>query len=158
MAKGKKTGGRSKGTPNRASETVQALMDRLGVDVFHAMGLIVARRVPCGTCIDKDLKPTGVTKVQLEDGKHASDCAITEARLSWGQLVCTCGGMTTRVCQSCKGDLWEKIAIDTQLKAASDIAQYLQPKRKAIEITNPDNSLKDLARAMMESRAARLKE
>ena len=117
-------------------------MARLGVDPIHGMSLIALRRVPCGTCIDAKGKPTGRTKYRLEPGQHSHDCAITKGKLINGELKCTCEGISDRVCLSCFGTLWERIAVAEMLKSLAELAQYAHAKRKAVEISNPDGTLR----------------
>lgn len=43
MAKGKKTGGRQKGTPNKDREDLYAICEQHGVNVFEGLVLLAAR-------------------------------------------------------------------------------------------------------------------
>ena len=122
-----KAGGRTKGTPNKRTEAIQEMLDRVGCSPLEGLAAISMRRVPCGTCIDDKREPTGFTRVKLPAGDHAAECAKNEGKR------CSCGGFTKRECQSCGGTLWEKIDVQTKLKADAELAQYVAPKRKAIE-------------------------
>lgn len=127
--------GRPPGALNKRTLAIEEKLERLGCDPIAGLAMISARRVPCGTCINAKREPTGFTRVKLESGSHAEDCAKHQDK------KCTCGGFTMRECQSCGGTLWEKIDVQTKLKADSELAQYVAPKRKAIEVSNPDGSL-----------------
>jgi len=142
MAAKTKTGGRKRGTPNKSTREAQDIMARLQVDPITNMCMIASRKVPCGTCIDKDRKPTGRTFYELAPGTHAHDCAITTATLVKGKLVCTCEGIGSRRCLSCGGSTWERINVAESLKANAELAQYAHAKRKAIEVSNPDGTMR----------------
>lgn len=133
---GKKFGGRAKGTPNRATTTLQERLSRLRCDPIEGLAMISLRRVSCGTCIDKNLKPTGRTKFNLPDGKHAEKCRIHKG------LECSCEGIAERPCQSCFGTKWERISVETKLRADTELASYVEAKRKAVELSNPDGSMR----------------
>jgi hypothetical protein len=106
-------------------------MYREEVDSIKTKCDIVNRKVPCGTCIDKNRKPTGRTLYELESGHHAHDCAIREDE----DAACTCHGIGERTCLSCDGSKWEKIDVNTMLKAATELSKYRYPQLKAIEVT-----------------------
>lgn len=128
-----KLGGRKKGTPNKPTRTLQETLNRLGCNPIEGLAMISLRRVSCGTCIDKNLKPTGHTKFNLPDGKHAASCRIHKG------FACTCEGIAERPCQSCFGTKWEKISVETKLRADTELASYVEAKRKAIEVSGtPD--------------------
>lgn len=113
-------------------------MERLKCNPIENMAIIANRNVPCGTCIDEKRKPTGFTKYELPAGQHSQKCAITDARLIKGKLVCTCKGIGERVCASCGGSLQERINVDTMLKASSELAKYGFHQLKAVEHSGPD--------------------
>jgi hypothetical protein len=142
MAKGKKTGGRTKGTLNKATEAVLDMLARIGCNPLEGLALISTRRVSCGTCVDESGSPTGRTRYQLDAGTHSDACAINVKRkpknlnyAEWTPPVCTCEGIGTRVCLSCFGSLRERIGADLKFKADSELAQYVAPKRKSIEVS-----------------------
>lgn len=139
MARGgnRPNAGRKKGTPNKSTAQAHEIMDRLKVDPIELLALIAARKIPCGTCIDKNRKPTGRTKYILPLGQHWRECAITKAKLTKGELLCTCDGIGERDCLSCFGTTWERIPTETMLKASAELAQYKHPKKKAIEVSGP---------------------
>lgn len=135
---GKRDGaGRKTGSVNESTAQAHETMARLGVDPIELMALIAARRVTCGTCIDKNGKPTGETYYTLAEGDHSRKCAITKAK-GKKQVACTCLGIGTRVCESCWGILRERINVTDMLKASAELAQYKHAKRKAIEHTGPE--------------------
>jgi hypothetical protein len=97
---GKKTGGRSKGTPNKKTFDAQALAERMGIDPLElllnfAMG---------------DWKALGYdSSIQT---KLVGETAISE----------------------------DTIPVSIRAQAAKEAAQYLYPKRKAIEHTGKDGT------------------
>lgn len=42
MAKGRKTGGRQKGTPNKTTETLKEIVERIGIDPFEVLVRLAA--------------------------------------------------------------------------------------------------------------------
>lgn len=139
MAKGKKTGGRTRGTPNKLTEAVQDTLRRLGCSPIEGLALISLRRVSCGTCIDEDGEPTGMTRYIMPEGKHAAKCKAPNGSPHLSDR-CTCEGIGERTCLSCFGTLRERIGADLKFKADAELAQYVAPKRKAIEVTGEDGS------------------
>ncbi len=102
MKKGEaKTGGRQKGTPNKRTSAIEAMLKRKGCDPLEFLADVVV----------------GKTKVPL-----------THITSKTGKLV-TIKGLPT---------------LDQRLSAARELAQYIAPKRKAIEIGDPDNVLEIL--------------
>lgn len=102
--------GRKKGTPNKKTQAIQDILDRMGCNVFEGMAKIAMGRIPCGTCHGK-----GKTPVKALDGTHYD-----------------------RVCESCYGSLLEKVTPQTRANMYAELAQYIAPKRKAIEHTGAD--------------------
>jgi len=151
MALGRKTGGRVKGSISKSTRDVQEKLERLGCDPFEGMAIIADNRLPCGVCRGK-----GKTAYKLSDGAHAKDCAITEARLIKGKLKCTCNGVGERVCESCYGTLFEACSPELRGKMHAELAQYVAPKRKAIEISGHLST--STADSILASRAKRMKE
>ncbi len=129
-------------------------MYREEVDSIKVKCDIVNRKVPCGTCIDEKRKPTGTTKYLLPAGQHSRDCNITKAVAT--DLRCTCDGIAERTCLSCFGTLWERINVDTVLKAATELSKYRYPQLKAIEISGHVST--STAESILASRAKRMKE
>lgn len=101
---GERRGGRPPGAPNKSTIDIQAKLAAVGCDPILGMALIASGEVPCGTCHGK-----GKTKYKSE------------------------GIIRERVCESCYGTLKEKITPDLRGKMYAELAQYVAPKRKAIE-------------------------
>jgi len=137
VPKGTKVGGRKPGTPNKNTRDIQEKLDRLKCDPHQGMAVIAMNQLPCGVCRGK-----GKTAYKLPDGSHSKDCAITEARLIKGKLKCTCNGVGQRVCESCYGTLFEACSPELRGKMYAELAAYISPKRKAIDILNSDGSLR----------------
>lgn len=71
--------------------------------------------LPCNVCFG-----TGKTKYKVEGVIHE------------------------RLCESCYGSLREHISPETRVKAASELAQYLASKRKQVDHTNSDGSMRPI--------------
>ena len=120
-------GGRVKGTPNRRTMDIQEKLERIGCDPIRGMAEIALNRLPCGVC-----RGEGKTKYALPHGHHSEEChASSEAK-------CICDGIGMRTCMSCYGSLWEACSPELRGKMYAEIAQYVLPKRKAIEHSGVD--------------------
>lgn len=129
--------GRTKGTPNRKTEELQALLDRLGCDPRELMAMIVNNELPCGVCRGKGETPYLLpAKMFLicEHCKHSCESVCN---------VCPkCGyeparQIEMRTCQSCKQTLFEACSPALRGSQAAELLQYLLPKRKAVEVSAP---------------------
>lgn len=107
---GERRGGRVKGQPNRKTIEVAETLARLKCDPIAGMARIANGDVDCGVCHGK-----GRTKYQPARGE-----AIAE-----------------RTCESCYGSGKERISPELKGKMHAELAQYLLPKRKAIEVSGP---------------------
>lgn len=117
-----KTGGRPKGGPNAITRTVQETLARLGCDPFDGMATIAQNKLPCGVCRGK-----GKTPYKLPTGE--------------GEPI----KIGIRTCESCYGTLFEACSPELRGKMHAELAQYVSPKRKALDITNSDGSLSQAA-------------
>lgn len=99
--------GRKKGSVNKSTEDIMQKLARLGCDPMEGMAIIALNRLPCGVCRGK-----GKTPYKLPDG-----------------------GIGTRTCESCYGTLYENCSPELRGKMNAEIAQYIAPKRKALEIS-----------------------
>ena len=107
--------GPKKGAMYKNTKLARQIADSMGVNAIQTFCIILQRKAPCGTCIDKDGKPTGKTWARAEDGKDYQ-----------------------RVCQSCWGTLLERVDLPTWLKAAEGLAKYTYTTLKAVEHTGED--------------------
>lgn len=117
-----KTGGRQKGTPNRRSKDIADTLKRLGCDPIEGMARIAIADIPCLVCegskkakysLDSDGKGYRVFVFDPENGKD-----------TW--------------CRRCLGKGVEPITPELRGKMNAELAQYIHPKRKAIEHSGPD--------------------
>ncbi len=112
MAKGKKTGGRQKGSGNKHTATLRERIARFNCDPFEVLADIANGNLDCGVCLG-----AGKTRYQAAaDGDRTFE----------------------RVCQSCYGSKRERISPAERGKAAAELAQYIEAKRKAVEHTGID--------------------
>lgn len=116
------------GIPNKRTQDIQEKLERIGCDPIRGMAEIALNRLPCGVCRG-ELK----TKYKLLIGTHATDCKPAET-----DAGCTCEGLGVRTCQSCYGTGWEACSPELRGKMYAEIAQYVLPKRKAIEHSGVD--------------------
>lgn len=132
-SKGEKTpgSGRQPGQPNRDTRTVEAIIAAKGVSPHEAMCDIVLGNVECNVC-----RGSLFTKYILEDGKHTKECSHNQKETQSDS--CICNGIGTRPCASCNQTGYEKISPDLRGKMAAELAQYIAPKRKAVEHTGAE--------------------
>ncbi len=78
------------------------------------MSIIASNRLPCGVC-----RGTGKTKYKT-----------------------AAGNIEERKCESCYGTLFEACSPELRGKMHAELAQYVAPKRKAIDHTNSDGTLR----------------
>ena len=116
MAKGGKRpgAGRPKGAQSFVKRTVAETCERLGCDPFEGMAIIAINQLPCGVCRGK-----GKTPYKLPNG-----------------------GVGMRTCESCYGTLFESCSPELRGKMNAELAQYIHAKKKAIEVSNPDGTLR----------------
>lgn len=110
VPKGQRYGGRQKGTLNKRTIDVRATCERLKCNPFELFATVVNGDLPCSVCFGK--------------GKSKYKDAF--------------GNLHDRTCESCYGTLKEKISPGDRIRAATELAQYLMPKLKAIEVTGAD--------------------
>ena len=115
------------GTPNRRTQDIAEKLERIGCDPIRGMAEIALNRLPCGVCRG-ELK----TRYKLADGDHTPECR------SANSVECVCQGIGLRVCQSCYGSGWEACSPELRGKMYAEIANYVLPKRKAIEHSGDD--------------------
>ncbi len=98
------------------------------------MSIIALNNLPCGVC-----RGTGKTKYKLPVGAHAAGC---NGRPIGDTNLCKCQGLGIRDCESCYGTLFEACSPELRGKMNAELAQYIHAKKKAIEVSNPDGTLK----------------
>ena len=141
MALGKKTGGRTKGVPNKDAVSLQEKLSRVGCDPILGMATIALNNLPCGVC-----RGEGRTRYGLPEGQH-TECddalcldnrAKDQPAKDFWCVWCSNTGMRnigTRTCQSCYGTLFEACSPELRGKMGAELAQYVEAKRKAIEVS-----------------------
>ncbi len=102
-------GGRKKGTLNRLNSEANQRLAELDCDPIEGMVKIALGEVPCSVCRGK-----GRTKYQPAKGKDK---------------------LAERTCESCYGSGKEIISPELKGKMFAELAQYVAPKRKAVEHT-----------------------
>lgn len=112
---GKKWGGRQKGTPNKTTLDLLSQLKAVGCDPLMGMAEIAIGECDCTLC-------NGEGEVTGAKAK-AENAALDE-------MV---------VCPKCGGDKRETISIETRGQMFKELAQYVAPKRKAIEVTGKDD-------------------
>lgn len=128
---GEYRGGRKKGTPNKATWRVEEILQRRGVNPHDAMCDIVLGNVQCNVC-----RGALETTVILTAGSHTKECKRNMKQTQ--NDSCICDGVAMRRCESCSGTGYEKISPELRGKMAAELAQYVAPKRKAVEVTGAD--------------------
>lgn len=115
MPAGKKTGGRVAGTPNRQTVDIMAKLAKLKCDPIIGMARIAMGDVPCDRCAG-----SGTAKyVRTDTGGWAFDPEE--------------GSPST--CRVCWGSRKEPVDLKLQADMHKELAQYVAPKRKAVELS-----------------------
>ena len=106
--------GRPKGSRSKQQLQVEAILQRLDCCPIEGMAMIMMQKCPCPTC----------------DG-------ALQARYSIGQfgIYIDPDKGETMTCRTCWGTGREPISPELRGKMASELAQYIAPKRKSIEHT-----------------------
>lgn len=131
--------GRPKGSLNRKTEDIREKLKRCDADPIIGMAQIAKNNLPCGVCSGE-----GKTRYNLpEEQQHECDQCKPGAKRA-KCLWCSGTGIKTigvRTCQSCYGTLFEACSPDLRGRMFAELAQYVESKRKAIEVSNPDGTL-----------------
>ena len=112
--------GRPKGSKGKRTRELEARLARLGCDPLEGMALIAMGKCPCPTC-DGSLRPrytVGAVGPYLDPDK--------------GQEM---------TCRTCWGTGREPIAPELRGRMFSELAQYVAPKRKAVEHSSEDGTI-----------------
>lgn len=134
MALGRKTGGRVKGSVNRTTKLKNQLTSGLPVEKGVAFAtLVLDGKVPCGVCHGK-----GKTKYQPRRKKVDGLWIDATADMQDEEIV----KFGERTCQSCYGSGLERLSPSERLRAALDLIEYGYAKKKAVDVTNSDGSLR----------------
>jgi phage/plasmid primase-like uncharacterized protein len=107
----KKVGGRKPGSRNK-ERTVREILDALNIEPIEGLALIAEGTAECTVCHGK-----GKSKYQPDRGN---------------------GKVFERQCESCYGSGLERISPQTRVKAYAELAEYMHPKRKSVEVTGTD--------------------
>lgn len=119
MAKGRKTGGRQAGTPNKATQEVIDKLQGLGCDPVEGMARIAMGDVCCTTC-------NGSLKARYSRSMHG--------------LYRDPDGGKEGTCLTCMGTGKEPIPMELRGKLFAELTSYIAPKRKAIDHSGELNS------------------
>lgn len=109
-------GGRAKGTPNKLTQEARELLASLNCDPIEGMALIAMGQMACRTC-------AGEKRTRYKTKK---------------------GDIATRVCESCYGSGREIISPELSGKMYSELAKYVYPQRKALDIEHTHRRAVDL--------------
>ena len=116
---GERRGGRVKGTPNKATQDVQAKLAAIGCDPFEGMAKLASGEVPCLMCRESGHLPSGDP------------------------------------CPKCLGTGAEVVPVEVRGRMHSELAQYVAPKRKAVEMSGPNGGavqVEDVSRPPRQTR------
>ncbi|MBA2307269.1 hypothetical protein H0W26_04005 [Candidatus Dependentiae bacterium] len=114
-APGERRGGRSKGTPNKKSQDIRERLLAMGCDPIEGMARIAMGQSPCFEC-------------PKAKGRQKYSVGIA------GLYVDIDNGVE-RTCRICHGTGKEPIPAKLAGEMLSQLAQYVAPKLKAIELT-----------------------
>jgi len=128
MAKGKKTGGRVAGTPNKITQDVMATLDALGCNPLELSAKIA---------LGEEL-----------DGPHPALSAFYAFADDLAKLEDKGGAVTPELIEELRGLIDDNLTagyvpIELRSKHINELKKYVYPQRKAVDInpgTNPDGS------------------
>jgi|GEM_PF-639655 len=119
---GEKHGGRAKGTPNKSTKGILAKLKELDCDPIEGMAMMAKGEVPCLHC-DDDKKMGMLEVMRMFGSKPKNDeqiVALSEIRID---------------CPVCGGTKIEKVAQKTRSDMYKELANYVAPKRKSLEVS-----------------------
>lgn len=152
---GERRGGRTKGVVNRNILDVREKLARIGHDPIIGMATIAMNELPCGVC-----RGTGKTlyKKPLKPFSKCPNCGFQPEK-----AIVHCGKcdyeeppeLAPRICMSCYGTLMEACSPNLRGQMNAELAQYVEAKRKALEISGSLSvSLAEVVRQRRELRLA----
>lgn len=138
---GERRGGRKKNTPNRTLGVLVA-----DIDLLAEKGLVIAAQIlennkPCSIC-----RGALKTRYVLPEDQRGKKCPCVlngePAKDCW-----KCSGtgqqrLSERTCESCYGTAYERLSPELCGKTALEVMKYKWAQKKAIELSNPDGSLR----------------
>jgi hypothetical protein len=130
--KGKKTGGRQKGSLNKNKSAADRLAE-LGCDGIEGMTMIAQNKLPCGVC-----RGEGKTRYQLAKDQIRPCVICRDAYPRPDCVWCSGTGLQSigvRTCLSCYGTLWEACSPDLRGKMYAELTKYEFAQKKAVEIS-----------------------
>ncbi len=108
---GKKTGGRTKGTPNRINSSVAEMLAARNCNPFEVLADIAMGNLECNRCRGK-----GKTKFQPGNSENPG----------------------IRECQSCWSSGKEHITPAEKARASEVLSKYLKPQLQAMQVSGPE--------------------
>lgn len=114
-APGERRGGRRKGSLNKINAEVAEQLASLGCNPIAGMARIALGQVRCSLCL-------GAKSATYKDGR-AVPPGTAEAVVA--------------PCAHCYATGLEPVGIDLTAKMFAELAQYVAPKRKAVEVSGP---------------------
>lgn len=130
--------GRPKGSVNKATLSIQDKLQRLGHDPIEGMAKIAMNELPCGVC-----RGTGKTlyRKPMKPRVKCDNCGYENPQAFVRCKVCESEPdleLAERICMSCYGTLMEACSPSLRGQMNAELAQYIAPKRKAIEVTGEE--------------------
>ncbi len=125
---GNKTGGRKKGTPNKNTKEVMATLDAMGCNPIEGLARIAMGDAPCLSCRDGQVTaPQFYRMTKLSPPLHWKG---RDARSLNRMMV---------DCPNCSGTGVAIVSSELSGNMFKELAQYVAPKRKAIEVEDKTN-------------------
>ncbi len=124
---GERRGGRAKGTPNKRTQELQALMDRMDCNPHEFMAQVTKGEVPCKQCNGGQVTAAQWTKML---GLNVPTRYMDES----GDVDIEGLNTDTLPCPYCGGTELQPVDMVHRVAAAKELAQYLAPKRKAVDM------------------------
>ena len=130
VPKGTRVGGRKKGTPNKRTLEVMQRLEEMDCDTIEGMVNLARGDAPCLCCKDGRVTIPQYYKLirkQMPDPKDGESLVDEADKFT--------------VCPNCGGTGFEPIEATLSGAMYKELAQYVAPKRKAVDITSDGDKL-----------------
>ena len=116
-----KTGGRQKGTPNAKTKGILAKLKELDCDPIVGMAMMAKGEIPCINCND--------------DGKMSLLAVMRAFGIKPEEELIKGFSETLIQCPMCDGSKTERVGQKIRSDMYKELANYVAPKRKSLEVS-----------------------
>ena len=118
---GEKHGGRAKGTPNKSTKGILAKLKELDCDPIEGMAMMAKGDIPCLHCNDA--------------GKMSLLAVMREFGIKPKEEMLAGLSETMVQCPICDGSKHERVSQKIRSDMYKELANYVAPKRKSLEVS-----------------------